>query len=310
MDNTIRKIAAAIKDHYVDKQKAADVAQNLLAFIGSPGWERYILTNNTSRLIWNLNCIITNTADDGHFFISTSSRAQSSAGTGIDRFTPHYIKINDFVHLNDENVRIQYSKVFAQIQDPLIIDVRDCPGGNPETAYFILSHLLADDTPLFELITRTTEPRIFKSTSVLPFYSTYNAIKKFTGRVRILVNGNTASAAESLAFILQNHKRATIYGSRTATHAHITMGLPIDTLVAHIPFAKTVDPETKKDWEGVGIVPDYDIVSKEFIDLIYNELSTNYLTPSQGHDINKDAANAQKKTHSNPFTPPQFNNKF
>jgi hypothetical protein len=309
MEETIRKMAKAIADHYIDEDKAKDVSDKLINYIGSPGWERYLNTGNVQRLMWNLNCIITNTADDGHFYLSPANggMAPQTHNTGIDRFTPHYIKISEFVNLGDEYVRQQYMKVFAQIQDPLIIDVRDCPGGSPETTYFILSHLFPDDTPLFELVTRGSPKKLFKATSVLPFYTSYNTVKKFNGKVRILANGNTASAAESLTFVVKNTKRGEVYGSRTATHAHIKMALQVDNVLVHIPFAKTINPEDGKDWEGVGILPDFDITSKEFVDLVYKELAPNYLTPasnymgaSKPHRVGK---NETRRT-PNPFNPP------
>lgn len=307
MDVTIRKIAAAIKNYYVNEEKASLVAEKLEAFIGSPGWERYTNTNNLARMIWNLNCIITNTADDAHFYISPAGGGMPQRGgsTGIERFTPHYIKINEFVHLQDEYTRLQYMKVFEQVQDPLIIDVRDCPGGSPETAYFILSHLFPDGEELFELITRTNPVKLFKSVSVFPFYGSYNTVKKYTGRVSVLINGNTASAAESMTFVIKNKGRGKVYGSRSGTHAHITMGLPVDGLVVHIPFARTADPQTHEDWEGVGIVPDFDVTSKEFVDLIYRELSVNYFTPvGQEATVPIRQQPSDKQVEKNPFVPP------
>ncbi len=311
MDLTIQKIATAVRNYYVNEDKAESVADKLLKFIGSPGWERYLNTNNLARLIWNLNCIITNEADDGHFYIAPALGGIPSrpGGTGIERFTPHYVKISEFVHLQDEYTRLMYIRVFDQIQDPLIIDVRDCPGGSPETAYFILSHLFPDGTPLFELITRSNPPRVFKAVSVLPFYGSYNTVKKYTGRVSVLVNGNTASAAESMTFAIKNRGRGKIYGSRTGTHAHIQMGLPVENLVVHIPFAKTVDPGTHEDWEGVGIIPDYDVTSKEFVDLVYNELSINYFTPAAAMPKPAGITEGKQKSDSkslerNPFVPP------
>jgi hypothetical protein len=85
------------------------------------------------------------------------------------------------------------------------------------------------------------------------------------------------------------------------------MALQVDNVLVHIPFAKTINPEDGKDWEGVGILPDFDITSKEFVDLVYKELAPNYLTPasnymgaSKPHRVGK---NETRRT-PNPFNPP------
>ncbi len=286
MEAAIRAMAMAIKEYYIDEDKAIEVHDKIMRFLKSPPWERYLNTGHTPRLILHLNSIITTTTDDYHFYVhgsrpptSSTSPTSGASHTGIGKITPHYIEISHFARLENEYIRAIIITAFAQFRDYLIIDLRDCPGGNPEMTYFLLSHLFPDGTPLFKLIRRHSEPMLFKAASTFPFYANFNSVRKFTGRVSVLVNGATGSAAESLAFVLQNRKRATIYGPRTAAAAHVEMSMALEGLTLHIPCAKTVDPETGKDWEGTGIVPDYDITSKEFIDFMYREVSLNYLLP-------------------------------
>lgn len=277
---TVKKIADIIRNYYIDESIGNQVADELESYTKSEKWTRVIDSGNIYRLLTNLNCIINTNTDDAHFYLSYGNvMTPATTDAGIDRFTPHYIRIREFLDLRDEYVRMKYIMVFDQIQDPLLIDIRDCPGGIPELTYFILCHLFPDGTPLIELQTRTEPPKVFKSANVLPFYPSYNQIKKYHGRVRVLVNGATASAAESLAYVIQHRGRGKIFGAQTAGHAHIQFTSKVDTFYLHLPYARTCDPDTHMDWEGKGILPDFPIGSREYISLIYSDVASNVITP-------------------------------
>ena len=65
------------------------------------------------------------------------------------------------------------------------------------------------------------------------------------------------SGAEEFAFDLRNQKRATIVGETTGGGAHPVGGHVVaDYFMVGVPFAKSLDPGTKTNWEGTGIVPD------------------------------------------------------
>lgn len=277
MELTLRKIADVIDEFYIDEGKAKEVARKLVEFIGSPQWERYQRTGDLHRLLASINCVITTAADDGHFFIALPRPGGEFSRLGVEKFTPNYIRISRFADASDEYVRMQYQRIFAQFADQIIIDLRDCPGGSPELFYFILCHLIPNGVPLFEMQTRHKEPQLFVSVSTIPFYVSHNTAQKYSGKVSVLVNVNTASAAEALTFVIKNKARGKVYGSRTSSDAHVQLGITVDNLIAYIPHARAVDPVTGKNWEGVGIEPDYDVVSKEYIELVFNRLSSNFL---------------------------------
>lgn len=67
----------------------------------------------------------------------------------------------------------------------------------------------------------------------------------------------TFSGAEEFAFDLKNPKRATIVGETTGGGAHPVSGHPVaDYFMVGVPFAKSLDPVTKTNWEGTGVEPD------------------------------------------------------
>ena len=75
--------------------------------------------------------------------------------------------------------------------------------------------------------------------------------------VYVFVNKNTVSAGEQLAYILQNHQRATIIGERTFGAAHGSIDVPlIKGLIGLVPITYERHVLTKQDWEGSGVTPD------------------------------------------------------
>jgi len=79
-------------------------------------------------------------------------------------------------------------------------------------------------------------------------------------KVFYLTSRRTRSAGEHFALALQRTHRATLIGERTAGANHFGGIEPIGAgLVAFVPVGRTYDPDTGKDWEGTGIVPDIEV---------------------------------------------------
>ncbi|KRD79764.1 S41 family peptidase [Lysobacter sp. Root983] len=83
-------------------------------------------------------------------------------------------------------------------------------------------------------------------------------------KVFYLTSKRTRSAGEHFALALQRTHRGTLIGERTAGANHFGGIEPIGAgLAAFIPVGRTYDPDTGKDWEGVGIVPDIEVPADE-----------------------------------------------
>jgi len=75
--------------------------------------------------------------------------------------------------------------------------------------------------------------------------------------VWILVNQNTFSAAEALAFVLRSRERATLTGEVSGGGAHAGILLPLPGgYVVFLPMARASDAATGRSWETTGVVPD------------------------------------------------------
>jgi C-terminal processing protease CtpA/Prc len=82
--------------------------------------------------------------------------------------------------------------------------------------------------------------------------------------VFVLTAKRTFSGAEEFAFDLKNQKRATIVGETTGGGAHPVSGHPVgDYFMVGVPFAKSLDPVTKTNWEGTGVEPDVKVAADD-----------------------------------------------
>lgn len=89
----------------------------------------------------------------------------------------------------------------------LIVDLRGNPGGDVETAKYFTAMFLDHDVKLFDRVGRKkTAPETLKST-----LSTY-----YPGKLVVLVDSESASAAEIFARVMQVEKRGTVIGDRTS----------------------------------------------------------------------------------------------
>ena len=80
--------------------------------------------------------------------------------------------------------------------------------------------------------------------------------------VYILTNHNTFSGAEDFSYGMQVAKRAIIVGETTGGGAHPQRPFSVGQgFVVFIPFARSLNPITKTDWEGTGVIPDVKVTS-------------------------------------------------
>ena len=86
-------------------------------------------------------------------------------------------------------------------------------------------------------------------------------------KVFYLTSKRTRSAGEHFALALQRTHRGVLIGERTAGANHFGGIEPIGAgLAAFVPVGRTYDPDTGKDWEGTGIVPDVEVPVDQALD--------------------------------------------
>jgi hypothetical protein len=137
--------------------------------------------------------------------------------------------------------------------DAIILDLRNSRGGSAELANFVISHFTGPDTvhslTVYDRARNTTTQRY--TLLIVP------GPRRPDVPLYILVDDVTRSAAEDVPFVLQNMKRATLVGARTAGAGRNNAGISLgDGLVASVLFTRVFDPRTQREWERTGITPD------------------------------------------------------
>jgi hypothetical protein len=151
--------------------------------------------------------------------------------------------------------------------DALIIDLRDCLGGEPTMAAFLVSYLW-DHEPVELTGLRERTHNRFKQAWTLPYVPGRRFGK--AKPVYALTSATTFSGGEQLSYDLQQVGRAVIVGERTGGGAHAREGFPVHPhLEATISVAEAVNPKTGGNWEGTGVVPDIQTSAGQARDTAY-----------------------------------------
>lgn len=145
----------------------------------------------------------------------------------------------------------------------LIVDLRANRGGDPDSVAFVCSYLLDERTHLNTMHWRDGE-RSEQSWS-LPHVPG----ARFGGSkpLYVLSSNSTFSAAEELAYDLQQLGRAVVVGERTLGGAHPCQGWTVHShLEATVPVGRAINPVSGANWEGVGVQPDVPCAAADSLD--------------------------------------------
>jgi hypothetical protein len=142
-----------------------------------------------------------------------------------------YLKLTNFDWIADGSTAAAYDRAAAFLAggDAVILDLRGNGGGQSEAADYFTANLLG----------------IGKD----------EAVKRRP--VFVLVDGDTGSAAEAVAYDARVRKAAILVGSRTYGAANNVRHFPVaPDLILSLSHHRPVHPITGMNWEGTGIIPD------------------------------------------------------
>jgi hypothetical protein len=148
----------------------------------------------------------------------------------------------------------------------LIIDLRQNGGGSPDGVVYWCSYLLPERPAHLNDIFHadTGETRQFWSLPYLP------GSRYLERPVYVLTSSHTFSGGEDFCYTLQTQGRAEVIGETTGGGAHPAQPFWISPAVhIAIPFARSVNPVTRTNWEGTGVVPDTAVAAGEAYDVAY-----------------------------------------
>ena len=159
-----------------------------------------------------------------------------------------YLRILQFSQDTPGRLDTALSRLSAEGMTSLVIDLRNNPGGIVDSAVEVCSRFVKPDQTLVTLEWR--DPAKNQT------YKSVNCVKYYNLPVILLVNGNSASAAELSASALRDLKRVVVLGERTFGKGSAQNIMPIGDLGAlRITVAHYFTP-SHTPIHGKGLQPD------------------------------------------------------
>ena len=182
-----------------------------------------------------------------------------------------YVDLQGFYNPKYGAKTVESVMSFLANTEGIIFDVRRNGGGSPGMVQLICSYFFGEKpVHLNSLYWR-------KGDRTQEFWT----LKEIKGErmpekpLFVLTSGQTFSAAEEFSYNLQNLKRATLVGETTGGGANPGGMFPIENqFMVFIPTGRAINPITKTNWEGVGVVPHVKVQSSRALDKAHLDLLT------------------------------------
>jgi len=163
-----------------------------------------------------------------------------------------YLALFNFPSLERARTAVDEAMEHLAGSDALIIDLRRNGGGNPESIRYICSYLFDKPTHINSIYWRSTNTTVDFVTSDRVDGQKMGAVPIF-----VLTSRFTFSGGEEFAYDIQTQKRGLLIGETTGGGANPGSSFAIgDDLRLFIQTGRAINPITKTNWEGVGVVPD------------------------------------------------------
>lgn len=285
----IDEIAGVIAENYFDPATGTRIAHDLRSRAERGEFDNLAPLDLVSKATSIL------AAFDGHFRVEVAENEAASEDTksGVKQYSFEqqlaqqgwgfrqvrilpgnvgYIDMSNFANIEfgneDDAVKAAADSVLKLVEpaDGLIIDLRNNGGGAPS----LVGYLVSAFTPRDARIYNTFQYRGGQiSEAPAQFYTN----PELDEPLYILTSSRTASAAEALPYTLQAAGRAIIVGETSAGMAN--PGRSFETPGGYSVFVSTgapINPVTRTNWEGRGIVPDIPTASNEALDTAHGEI--------------------------------------
>ena len=167
-----------------------------------------------------------------------------------------YFDLNTFMFHDPKGKRL-VNEVLGELSTAkvIVIDVRGNWGGNANMSNYLAGQFLPPKTHISTVYKR-------KGNQLKPikkYWSKgrFDHLAKPDVAVYVLINKGTASAGESVPYILQSFGRAIVVGENSAGAAHANVEKSVnESFLMLMPHEKRINSVTSSDYEYTGVVPD------------------------------------------------------
>ena len=163
-----------------------------------------------------------------------------------------YLDLRGFAGIESgKEVADAYMKLMSRT-DAIIIDLSKNGGGSPSMVQYLCSYFFDQKLLLNSLYWREGN-----RTQEFWTLDEVGGLRMGDIPLFIITSERTFSAAEEFSYNMQTQKRATLVGQTTGGGANPGGTKRInDNLRVFIPTGKAINPITKTNWEGVGVIPE------------------------------------------------------
>lgn len=163
-----------------------------------------------------------------------------------------YLDLRGFTYFYEGKIMADAYMKLVENTDAMIVDLSKNGGGDPAMVQYLCSYFFNEKVHLNSLYFRERDETI-------DFWS----LEEVDGKNRadiplfVITGSKTFSGAEEFSYNMQTQKRATLVGQTTGGGANPGTNMPINqNLTVFIPTGMAINPITKTNWEGVGVIPE------------------------------------------------------
>jgi C-terminal processing protease CtpA/Prc len=259
------EIARAVRhqlatEGYARAGNAQELAALVTASLQSVNGDRHL------RLLHSTEILFDDTAEDPLGEAIRLAAVHAGGASTVQRLTDGvaYLRLHPILFPPAANgIELAAAMTLVATAPALLIDLRDCLGGDPSAVAFICTYILGDEpVHLTDLEERHGDTLRTTQYWTLPYVpgKHYGPTKP----IFLLTSGTTFSGAEDLCFVLKELGRATLVGETTGGGAHPREGFRVHPeLEVTIPVARAVSPRTGTNWEGTGVTPDINVAAAD-----------------------------------------------
>ena len=173
-----------------------------------------------------------------------------------------YLDLRGFAGLERGKDLADASMQLLSSADAIIIDLTKNGGGSPRMVQYLCSYFFDGKVHLNSLYWREGD-----RTEEFWTLDEVGGERMPDVPLFVMTSSYTFSGAEEFSYNMQTQKRATLVGQTTGGGANPGGMRPInENLSVFIPGGRAINPITKTNWEGVGVVPEVKVSGEETMD--------------------------------------------